>query len=146
MPSAKRWKGQCLNSKCRVWSVKARHQCMWNGKIKRLPFHTDCQPRHPTAVRRLAGYSAQGPAPCTSILPLGEPWLPPLGHWPRGCSRRPVTLPECRQLLPWPACPVFQNSFLLPIRSINCPQELAACPYQLQTLLLNSFLFGPLPP
>lgn len=103
------------------------------------------------------GPSARGPARCTrkprrsafpgglSILPLGGPWLPPLGHWPRGCSRRPVTLPECRQLLPWPARPVFQSSFRLPIRSINCPQELAACPYQLQTLLSNSFLFGAIP-
>lgn len=37
------------------------------------------------------------------ILPPGGPWLPPPGHWPRGRCRRPVTLPECRQLPPWRA-------------------------------------------
>lgn len=93
------------------------HHHSWKVKTPPLLFHTDCQPRHPQTPGP-GGPRARKPqprieaegfptfAPRLRILPPDGSWLPPPGPWPRG-RRRPVTLPECRQLPPWPASPVF---------------------------------------
>lgn len=119
------------------------HHHSWKVKIPPLLFHTDCQPRHPQTPGP-GGPRARKPqpsieaerfptfAPRLRILPPDGSWLPPPGPWPRG-RRRPVTLPECRQLPPWPAS-------RFPIRGRNHPRELATCPHQLPPLPWNSSL------